>query len=146
MSADESQDANERAALNPKPGRLSQRDRERIQELHEAGASDDEIAEALQRTTGLVQKTLAGDPPGPSKVPKKKKTAPPARRRAAEPGAAAPTPARPPRLARDTSLRHVFWLRAQTLIELELPADLRGDEAQRLANYLQTLPFGVNPR
>ncbi|MFI0609575.1 MAG: hypothetical protein ACH37Z_16985, partial [Anaerolineae bacterium] len=65
--------------------------------MHAAGASPDEIAQATQRTTGLVQKTLTGA--APERTKKKKKTSPPPRRRAPEPVAAAPLPARPARAA-----------------------------------------------
>ena len=137
MSADEGADAAELAPQNPKSGRLSHLDRERMLAMHAAGASHDEIAQATQRTTGLIQKTLA------AAAPKKKKQSPAPTRRAAKPVAATPPPAGPSRPARDTSLRHRYWLRPQTQIELELPADLRAHEAERLANYLQALAFGA---
>ena len=138
MSADEGLDAAELAPQNPKSGRLSHQDRERMLAMHQSGASHDEIAQALQRTTGLVKKTLSASP-GPQT--KKKKTSPRPTERATPSGAAAPA-----RSDQDARLRHVFWLRAQTQVELELPADLHPQEAQRLANYLQSLPFGARPR
>ena len=146
LSADEGEDAAELTPPNPKSGRLSHVDRERMLAMHAAGSSPDEIAQATQRTTGLVQKTLTGA--APERTPKKKKTSPsPRRRRAAEPVPAAPPPARPARAAADAPApdagrRHRFWLRAEFQVELALPANLRAQEAQRLAQYLQSLPFG----
>lgn len=134
---DDGADSTELVPQNPKAGRLSHRDRQRILEMHESGYSHDEIAEATQRTTGLIKKTLAGLPA----QKKNKSKAPPTARRGATRSAAA-RPARPPQPPADANLRHVFWLRPDTLIELELPADLRGEEARRLASYLQSLWFG----
>lgn len=136
---DDGADSPDLVPQNPKAGRLSHRDRQRILDMHESGYSHDEIAEATQRTTGLIKKTLAGLPA----QKKKKRKAPPTTRRGATRSAAArPAPARPPQPPADANLRHLFWLRPDTLIELELPADLRGEEARRLANYLLSLWFG----
>ena len=38
--------------------------------------------------------------------------------------------------------RHVFQLRPEAAISLDLPADLTEKEAQRLAEFVKTLPFG----
>lgn len=38
-------------------------------------------------------------------------------------------------------LTHAFYLRPDTLVELELPIDLSPDEADRLAKFVNALPF-----
>jgi hypothetical protein len=47
--------------------------------------------------------------------------------------------------AGSTFLSHVFHLRPNAQIEFELPDDLRPDEAKRLAGFIRTLPFDVEP-
>lgn len=42
-------------------------------------------------------------------------------------------------------LVHIFHLRPGMRIELELPNDLRPDEAKRLSEFIRTLPFDVEP-
>lgn len=131
MSDFDGEDSGE-AGVEPKRGPLSREDRQRLLELHEAGHSHDEIAEALQRTTGLVKKTLEGTPK------KKKNRVPPA------PAPPAPKPrARGPTAAAGggQTLRHRFWLRPHTQVEFELPADLQASEVERLVDFLQALRF-----
>lgn len=39
-------------------------------------------------------------------------------------------------------LTHSFHLRPEGTVEFELPSDLRADEAERLARFISSLPFG----
>lgn len=105
-----------RYGARPKRGRLSHSDRKRVLELFDSGHSCDQIAEQLQRTAGLVERTVHE------------------RERRSQ----ALSVAAPQETAR---LRHVFWLRPGVKVELELPVDLREDEVDRLAHYLKTLRF-----
>jgi len=42
-------------------------------------------------------------------------------------------------------LTHVFYLRPDVPVEIELPTDLRPDEAERLARFITALPFDTEP-
>lgn len=42
-------------------------------------------------------------------------------------------------------LTHAFYLRRDVSVEIELPTDLRADEAERLARFISALPFDTEP-
>lgn len=42
-------------------------------------------------------------------------------------------------------LTHFFYLRSDVPVEIELPTDLRPDEAERLARFITALPFDTEP-
>lgn len=128
-----------------------------------AGESAEDIATTLGRNLNSVRRIMEGATPKSSGKSSKnaaksskvatKKPAPgrkPAKAAASAPAAPppepAPTSAPAPRARRasagsSSSLTHHFWLRPGLEINLELPADLSADEAQRLASVIQSLPF-----
>ncbi len=43
--------------------------------------------------------------------------------------------------SRNMLIRHVFWLRPDGEVVFDLPSDLTSGEAERLANFVRSLPF-----
>jgi hypothetical protein len=118
-------------------GRISNETRRTILEMAAAGESAEDIAQSLGRNLGSVSRIIEGSTGKASKKSgrRSKKSG---RAAAPEPAAAAAPKAR---RSSSGTLTHHFWLRPGLEINLELPADLSSDEAQRLASVIQSLPF-----
>lgn len=122
-------------------GRISNETRRTILEMAAAGESAEDIAQSLGRNLASVNRIIEGSEGGGGKAGKKS-----GRRKGGSKSAPAPAPTPAPaapraRRATGGTLTHHFWLRPGLEINLELPADLSSDEAQRLASVIQSLPF-----
>jgi hypothetical protein len=117
-----------------KRGRISNSDRERIQELASRGESVEAIASAVERRVDVVQAILGAlSSRFRGRMPK-----------AAPAAAAAPaaSKAAAKRAVGSGLLSHSMWLRPGIQLEFSLPADLTQAEAERLCTMVRALPFG----
>ncbi|MCW5869147.1 MAG: hypothetical protein KIS61_17945 [Candidatus Eremiobacteraeota bacterium] len=118
-----------------KRGRLSSADRERIHALSERGLSAAQIAKEVERREDVIEGILNAGKKNSTRGRKPRAYEPPPRAQAA-------FPPRAPRAERPRGvLEHQLWIRPGYHIELVLPADLTGAEAERLANWARSLPF-----
>jgi len=116
------------------------------------GASIGEISSAIGRSVEVVTKVLVrgkNTPKRPARSKPTKRSQATTRKagRAAKPTATREKAAPASSVAKDRGvvrnglLQHRFWLRSGLSVKLSLPADLRADEAERLAELVRNLPF-----
>jgi hypothetical protein len=121
--------------VTSKRGRLSSADRERIHALSERGLSAAQIAKEVERREDVIEQILGAHKKSSNRGRKPKAPEP-----APRPQVVAPAPK--PKAERPRGvLEHQLWIRPGYQIELVLPADLSGAEAERLANWARSLPF-----